>query len=64
MIAEVENEELLVHGVFAEKTVDTEDVIKAFGSTIKKVTLGFTPADVTGYICELVQEEDRNFFVQ
>ena len=64
VIAEVEGDELLLHGVFAESSLDLEAVIAAFGSTIKKVTLGFTPADTAGYICEQMREEDQNFFVR
>lgn len=64
VIAEIEESELLLHGIFAEALVNPEDVIAAFGKKIKKVTLGFTPADTTGYVCEEIQEEDRNFFVK
>lgn len=64
VIGEIEDQELLVHGVFAKQEVPLDRIIRAFGENIRKVTLGFTPADTTGYVCEEIQEEDRNFFVK
>lgn len=64
IIAEAEEEELLLHGIFADREVSAEDVVQAFGKDIRKVVLGFTPSDTAGYDCVKVQEEDCNFFVR
>lgn len=64
VIAEVEGEELLIHGFFSKNQVSLEDVIQSFGSNIKKVILGFAPKDVTGYTRTQVQEEDTTLFVK
>lgn len=63
-IAEVEQDEVLIHAVFSEQQVDLNDVISAFGNPIKKVTLGFTPKETAGYVWEEVQEEDTTLFVK
>lgn len=64
VIAEMEEDEILIHAVFAEQNIELEDVIRAFGNTIKKVKLGFTPADVSGYEREEVCEDDTTLFVK
>ena len=63
-IAEPEGGELLLHNVFAKNSVQLDDVIAAFGEGVTKVTLGFTPADASGYEVEEYHEEDCNFFVK
>lgn len=62
-IAEIEDGEMLLHSVFAPEGVSLEDVIAAFGGEIKRVTLGFAPADPAGYSCAPYHEEDCTFFV-
>lgn len=47
-IAEIENDELMIHAVFSNKNVTLEQVIQTFGKKIKKVTLGFAPANPDG----------------
>ncbi|MBQ9887207.1 MAG: GNAT family N-acetyltransferase [Lachnospiraceae bacterium] len=64
VIAEPEDENLLIHNVFSEKPVKLDKVIEAFGSEIKHVELGFTPYDCEDYDCELINEEDTTFFVK
>lgn len=63
-IAEIEDDELLLHAVFADHDVDLEAVIRSFGNGIRKVTLGFAPADAGGYTCREWQEEDTALFVK
>ncbi len=62
VIAEVEEGELLIHNVFSEQKVDLDDVISAFGKSISKVILGFTPEDKSGYTVSLVQNDDTTLF--
>lgn len=64
VIAEVEQDEVLIHAVFSEHKVDINDIIQSFGNTIKKVILGFTPEETEGYECSEVQEEDTTLFVK
>lgn len=63
-IAEIENDDLMLHNVFAPVGVTLEDVIASFGKGIRRVTLGFTPEDRTGFDCEAYHEEDCTFFVK
>lgn len=64
IIAELEDENLLLHGVFAENEVSLEEVIRAFGREVRCVTLGFTPNDTEGYECKKLQVDDCTFFVK
>lgn len=64
VVAELEEGDLLLHNVFSAENVNLDDVIAAFGSEVKQVTLGFTPADPEGWRCEELLEEDCNFFVR
>ena len=69
-IAELEDGELLIHSVFSGKKADLDekfkldDVILAFGSSVKKVVLGFVPQNPEGYHCEKLYEEDTTLFVK
>lgn len=64
VIAEIEGEELLIHAIFSEHEIETNDVIKAFGISIKKVTLGFTPKKKSDYICTELQGDNTTLFVK
>ena len=64
VIAELEEGNLFVHEIFSEEGVPMEDVIQAFGSEIKRVTLGFTPKEKDGFVCNLLEEEDCTLFVK
>lgn len=63
-IAELEGDTLILHSVFAPKPVQLDDVIRAFGDTVQKVVLGFTPENAAGYQAEEVKEEDTTLFVK
>ncbi len=63
-IAELEEGELLLHNVFCGPEVKLDDVIRAFGADVKRVTLGFAPKDADGWEKEAYHEEDCTFFVK
>lgn len=63
-IAETEDDELLLHGVFSEREVKLDELIDSFGRELKKAALGFTPADTAGYDCRRFQLEDTFLFVK
>lgn len=64
VIAEEEEGNLLIHNVFSPNPIALDDVIAAFGSGITGVTLGFSPADSTGFSCAEHKEDDCTFFVR
>ena len=64
VIAEVDGNELMIHSIFSKNKVEPDDIINAFGSEIKKVTLGFVPENVSGYDMELVEEDDTTLFTK
>ena len=61
-IAEVEDDTLILHTIIGNGAVD--EVIRAFGSQVKKVVLCFTPKDTSGLEKSELHEEDTTFFVQ
>ena len=61
-IAEMEDDTLILHTIIGNGAVD--EVIRAFGSQIKKVVLCFTPKDTGGFEKTELHEEDTTFFVQ
>ena len=63
-IAEIEGDQLILHNIFCPHDISEDAVIAAFGPDIKGVTLGFSPADPTGYTCHALQEENTTFFVK
>lgn len=63
-VAELEGGELVLHNVFAPADVTLDAVIAAFGSRVKKVTLGFAPKDASGFTPVPLREEDSTFFVK
>lgn len=63
VIAELEEGRLLVHNVFAPGGVTLDDVISRFGAEVKRVELGFAPADASGWERTPWKDEDCTFFV-
>ncbi len=61
-IAEVEDDTLILHAIIGAGAVD--EVIRAFGSQVKKAVLCFTPKDTSGFEKSVLHEEDTTFFVQ
>lgn len=64
VIAELENETLTVDNIFAKDRVELNDVVKAFGSSVKKVILNFTPLEPCQFQRKLLKEEDTTLFVK
>lgn len=63
VIAEIDGQSLFIHDIIADHIIDLDSVFQAFGSDIKKVTLGFTPLCTDGYMQIDVNEEDTTLFV-
>ena len=61
-VAEVEDDTLILHTIIGNGAVD--EVIRAFGSQVKKVILCFTPKNTSGFEKSELHEEDTTFFVQ
>lgn len=64
VIAEQEEGNLLLHNVFSKEQVTLDEVIGAFGTEVKTVTLGFAPENSEGFTATEYHEEDCNFFVK
>lgn len=64
VVADVENDKLFIHTIFAPKKITLDDIIKAFGKDIKTVTLGFTPYDADGWTVKEYFEEDCTLFLK
>lgn len=62
IIADINGENLCVHQIISTRKVNLEKIISSFGSTIKKVNLGFTPYDTNGYIVKELLKENCTFF--
>ncbi len=62
VIAEVEKENVFIHQIIASHKVDLNNVMRSFGSEIKKLTLGFPPIEDNGYDVQQLQEEDCTLF--
>lgn len=63
VVAEPEEGSLTIHNIFADEAVTIDDVAAAFGN-VQQVSLGFAPADPTGWEISELREEDCNFFVK
>ena len=61
-VAEMEGDTLILHTIIGNGAVD--EVIRAFGSQVKKVVLCFTPNDASGFEKSVLHEEDTTFFIQ
>ncbi len=64
VVAECEEGELMIHNIFSPDPISLDDVISAFGSDVRQVTLGFSPADPSGFTCTELHEDDTTFFVK
>lgn len=63
-VAEIGDGGLMLHNVFSAENATLDQVIAAFGSEIKNVTLGFAPADAAGWEIQDYHKEDCTFFVK
>lgn len=64
IIAEINGNELFLHNIFSEKVVDVDAIAEAFGESINKVILGFTPLSNQGYQVEKLCKENTTLFVK
>lgn len=64
IIAELEEEELLLHHIISAEPVDLNRMIDAFGKKIKRVYLGFTPENPEKFECLRRKEEDTTLFIK
>lgn len=63
VIAEIEEETLLIHHIIAQQKVNLDNVIESFGSGFNKVVLGFAPYEDNGYDIKEKNEEDCTLFI-
>ena len=64
VIAEPEEGCLTIHNIFADASVTIDDVVAAFGASVKEIALGFAPEKAEGWEISELREEDCNFFVK
>lgn len=64
VIAEVDESQLILHGVFAKQECDLDKIIAAFGKEIRQVRLTFAPKNKDGYQVLSHKEEDCTLFVK
>lgn len=64
VIAEMENDTLLLHNIFASHPVDIKQIANAFGMDFHRIRLGFTPKDQNGFAISPLKEEDCTLFVK
>ena len=62
VVAEKEDDTLILHAIIGDGPVD--EVIEAFGASIRKTILCFTPKDPRGFEKNELHEEDTTFFVK
>ena len=62
VIADIDGDTLILHAIIGD--ADEDQVIEAFGSSIKHVVFCFTPNDTVGLEKNVVGEDDSNFFVR
>ncbi len=63
-IAEEDDGVLTLHAVFGTAALSLDEVIAAFGSSVREAVLGFSPADPHGWVCRELLEEDTTFFTK
>lgn len=64
VIADIEDNTLMVHNIFSGVKHSPDDIFAAFGPDIRQVVLGFTPSDAEGYQVLAFREEDCTLFVR
>lgn len=63
VIAEIEDDTLILYDILSNTTVNLKAVYEAFGKDIKKVIFNFVPKDVAGLTKFLVNDKDTTFFL-
>ena len=64
VIAEVEDSQLILHGVFAKEEYELDEIIAAFGKEIKKVRLTFAHEKEESYEVLPYRAEDCTLFIK
>ncbi len=64
VVASAEGDSLTIHALFSDEKVSLGDVIAAFGSNIKNVTLSFTPENNTGFEQKKIECDDSILFAR
>ena len=63
IIADIEEETLIIEELFAKQRLDLDKIAKSFGDKIKTVKLHFTPYIIEGYTLTPYQEDDCTLFI-
>lgn len=64
VVAEIKEDEVCIDMVVANKELEMDEIIKAFGRNIKKARLGFTPKNTRGFMAEIVNVDDCTLFIK
>lgn len=64
VIAEAEDEGLIIDMVISEKEQDLNHIVKCFGAGYKTVLLGFTPKNTDGFVVREMNPDDRQMFAK
>lgn len=64
VIAEIEDNSLLLHNIFSPVPVEIGQIVESFGNGIQQVRLGFTPMDCEGYTRVPLKEDDCTLFLK
>ncbi len=64
VVAEIEDNELIINMVISEKEQDLNHIAECFGREIQSVVLGFTPKDATGFKVREMDQDDRTMHVK
>lgn len=64
LIAEEDGDEIFIHAVFSERSVEPFEAARTFGGGVRKIRLGFTPEHAEGYNMTEVKEEDTTLFLK
>ncbi len=64
VIAETENDRLLLHNIFAPHPVDIMQIVNDWGGNIRQVILGFTPQNHGALTLALRKEDDCTLFLK
>jgi len=64
VIAEIEDEQAVIHNIFSSTLDDLDEVIALFGKEVKRIILGFTPLNSEKYEVKELKDDDTTFFIK
>lgn len=64
VVAEIEDNELIINMVISEKEQDLNHIVECFGKEIKSAILGFTPKDTIGFAVREMDQDDRTMHMK